>query len=213
MYTLLTGLYKQWTQKETFHVLLLGLDNAGKTTLLERIKTLFSSSSSDSTSSIPSFDTMTTTTPKVVPTIGLNIGQIQLHHLLLQFWDVGGQVDLHRIWEKYYSSVHAVVFLVDSTDRERLELVTVTFDKVIHNDALDGLPLLMLANKQDVPQAMRVEDIKQHFNPLAMQLGARDSKVLPCVALTGSGVREAVEWLVLRIQRNQLHRPPHYQQR
>jgi ADP-ribosylation factor related protein 1 len=84
----------------------------------------------------------------------------------------------------------------------------VNLDKVVTSDALEGLPILMLANKQDVPGCLRVEQIKERFNPLAAHLGARDSKVLPCVALTGSGVRDAVDWLFIRIQQNRMNRPP-----
>lgn len=66
----------------------------------------------------------------------------------------------------------------------------------------------MLANKHDVPGALMVEDIKEIFNPIAMQLGARDSKVISVSALKGEGVKDAVDWLMLRMQRNKMNRPP-----
>ncbi|KAJ3364255.1 small GTP-binding protein domain [Allomyces macrogynus ATCC 38327] len=195
MYTLLSGLYRHWTRKEEYYVIIIGLDNAGKTTLLERIKSIFTG-----VQGLPP--------EKIAPTIGLNIGKISLDKVHVNFWDLGGQLELHSIWEKYYAEAHAVIFVVDSTDVARLETVKSTFDRVVTSDALEGLPILMLANKQDVPGCLRVEEIKEVFNPIAVQLGARDSKVLPCVALTGSGVRDAVDWLFVRIQRNRIHRPP-----
>ncbi len=66
----------------------------------------------------------------------------------------------------------------------------------------------MLANKQDVPGALSVPEIQEIFNKIAEVLEARDSKVLPISALTGDGVREAIDWLSLRVQRNASHRPP-----
>ena len=58
-------------------------------------------------------------------------------------------------------------------------------ESVVTNDEIEGVPILMLANKHDVPGALRVEDIKEIFNPIAMQLGARDSKVISVSALKG----------------------------
>ncbi|KAI9014743.1 ADP-ribosylation factor family-domain-containing protein [Gaertneriomyces semiglobifer] len=195
MYTLLSGLYKQWTQKEEFYVIILGLDNAGKTTLLERIKTTFN-------------PTPGLSPDKIAPTVGLNIGKIELNKTRLNFWDLGGQRELHSIWEKYYSEAHAVVFVVDATDAERVEEVKTAFESVITNEKLEGLPVLMVANKQDVPSALKVHEIKEIFNPIAVRLGARDSKVLPVSALRGDGIQEAVDWLFIRLQRNRIDKPP-----
>ncbi|KAI8915148.1 hypothetical protein PhCBS80983_g04596 [Powellomyces hirtus] len=198
MYTLFTGLYKQWTQKEEFYVIILGLDNAGKTTLLEKIKSTFSG-----IAGLPP--------EKIAPTVGLNVGKVDVQSTRLNFWDLGGQKELHSIWEKYYSECHAILFVVDATDSERIEEVKVTFESVMTNDTVEGVPVLMLANKQDVSGALSVHEIKEIFNPIALQLGARDSKVLPVSALKGDGVRDAVDWLYLRLQRNKVNRPPVFQ--
>ncbi|KAJ3041142.1 hypothetical protein HDV00_009857 [Rhizophlyctis rosea] len=103
----------------------------------------------------------------------------------INFWDLGGQRELHSIWEKYYTECHAIVFVVDSTDRERIEEVKDTFERVITNDIIEGVPVLMLANKQDDISALKVHEIKEIFNPIAVKLGARDSKVLSVSALEG----------------------------
>ncbi|KAI8821060.1 ADP-ribosylation factor family-domain-containing protein [Fimicolochytrium jonesii] len=195
MYTLFTGLYKQWTQKEEFYVIILGLDNAGKTTLLEKIKSIFLG--------VPGLPP-----EKIGPTVGLNMGKVDIASTRLTFWDLGGQRELHSIWSKYYSECHAIVFVVDACDRERLEEVKTSFESVITNDEVEGVPVLMLANKQDVPSAMRMHEIKEVFNPIAVQLGAKDSKVLGVSALKGDGVKDAVDWLFVRLQRNKVNRPP-----
>ncbi|KAL9553768.1 hypothetical protein PS6_003783 [Mucor atramentarius] len=202
MYTLLSGFYNYLTQKEEYYVLIIGLDNAGKTTLLERIKSIFMG--------VAGLDP-----DKIAPTVGLNIGKVDIKSSRINFWDLGGQRDLQSIWERYYSECHAIVFVVDSTDPdfvaqgETKRLITTLFaEKMITNDAVEGVPVLMLANKQDVSGALRVEQVKEVFNKIAVKLGARDSRVLPVSALEGNGVEDAIDWLVLRLQRNKVNRPP-----
>ncbi|OAJ39960.1 hypothetical protein BDEG_23751 [Batrachochytrium dendrobatidis JEL423] len=124
MYTLVSGLYKKYTQRQEFFVIILGLDNAGKTTLLERIKSIYNG--------VPGLSS-----ENIGPTVGLNIGKVDVKNVRLNFWDLGGQRELRSIWEKYYSECHAIVFVVDSTDRVRIEEVQATLDKVIHNETIE----------------------------------------------------------------------------
>ncbi|CEP14333.1 hypothetical protein [Parasitella parasitica] len=191
MYTLLSGFYNYLARKEEYYVLIIGLDNAGKTTLLERIKSIFMG--------VAGLDP-----DKIAPTVGLNIGKVDIKSSRINFWDLGGQKDLQSIWERYYTECHAIVFVVDSTDPVRLEECRDTFEKMITNDAVEGVPVLMLANKQDVSGSLRVEQVKEVFNKIAAKLGARDSRVLPVSALEGNGVEDAIDWLVLRLQRNKI---------
>ncbi|KAI8145591.1 ADP-ribosylation factor family-domain-containing protein [Fennellomyces sp. T-0311] len=197
MYSLLSGLYHYVTRKEEYYVLIIGLDNAGKTTLLERIKSIF-------------LGVAGLAPEKIAPTVGLNIGRVDIGSSRINFWDLGGQRDLQTIWERYYAECHGIVFVVDSTDSKRLEECKDTFEKMITNDQVEGVPVLMLANKQDIDGALRVEEIKEVFNKIAVKLGARDSRVLPVSALKGEGVKDAVDWLILRLQRNKPSRPPIY---
>jgi ADP-ribosylation factor related protein 1 len=136
------------------------------------------------------------------------VGRVDRGNTRLSFWDLGGQTDLQSIWASYYAECHAIVFMIDSTDQERLDEVKAVFDRIISNDEVEGVPVLMLANKQDLSDAVKVEDIKQTFNQIALKLGARDSRVLPVSALKGTGVDEAVEWLYTRLLRNKMHRKP-----
>jgi ADP-ribosylation factor related protein 1 len=126
----------------------------------------------------------------------------------INFWDLGGQDSLRALWDKYYDECHGIIFVIDSEDNMRLEQCRETFEQIVTNDSAEGVPVVMLANKQDAEGAMPVEEIKEVFNRIALQLGARDSRVLPISALRGEGVKEAVEWLALRMQRNKEDRPP-----
>ncbi|KAG0364128.1 ADP-ribosylation factor protein 3 [Gamsiella multidivaricata] len=195
MYTFLSGLYKHLTRREAYYIVIIGLDNAGKTTFLERIKSIFLG--------VPGLPP-----ERIAPTVGLNIGRINIGGARINFQDLGGQTDLQSIWERYYRECHAIVFVVDSSDPERIEECRDALEKVIMDDTVEGVPVLMLANKQDMPTALKLEQIKEIFNQIAERLGARDSRVLPISALEGTGVKDAVDWLFLRVQRNKVNRPP-----
>ncbi|KAM0754363.1 P-loop containing nucleoside triphosphate hydrolase protein [Meredithblackwellia eburnea MCA 4105] len=188
MYRLLSGFVQHLTAKEEFSVLIVGLDNAGKTTFFEAVKSAFN-------------DTLPPDPTTIAPTIGQNIGRITLSSSVLQFWDLGGQRDIRSIWPKYYSECHALCFVIDSTDKERLEECWKVFETVVTDHRVDGVPTLVLANKQDAEGSMAVEDIKQVFNQLIVdKLNVSEGAVMPISALKGTGVREAVNWLFLRVQ-------------
>ncbi|XP_051832753.1 ADP-ribosylation factor-related protein 1 isoform X1 [Antechinus flavipes] len=138
MYTLLSGLYKYMFRRDEYCILILGLDNAGKTTFLEQTKTRFNRNYKGMSLS------------KITTTVGLNIGTIDVGKARLMFWDLGGQEELQSLWDKYYAESHGVIYVIDSTDEERLSETKRAFEKMITSEALEGVPILVLANKQDV---------------------------------------------------------------
>ncbi|XP_064132437.1 ADP-ribosylation factor-related protein 1 isoform X2 [Loxodonta africana] len=138
MYTLLSGLYKYVFQKDEYCILILGLDNAGKTTFLEQSKTRFNKHYKGMSLS------------KITTTVGLNIGTVDVGKARLMFWDLGGQEELQSLWDKYYAECHGVIYVIDSTDEERLSESKQAFEKMVTSEALEGVPILVLANKQDV---------------------------------------------------------------
>jgi len=196
MYHLLRGLYTYMVQKDDYFLLILGLDNAGKSTYLEAAKTQFCKGYR----SLPS--------SKITTTVGLNIGQVDVAGIRINFWDLGGQDDLQSLWDKYYAECHAVIYVVDSADRERIDESKEVFDRVIGSEHLIGVPLLVLANKQDIPDCMGVREVKPIFNQSAHLIGRRDCMVMPVSALHGDGVDEGIEWLVECVKRNSGNRPP-----
>ena len=88
---------------------------------------------------------------KITATVGLNIGNIETDGVKLNFWDLGGQEELQALWDKYYAECHAIIYTLDSNDRERVQESKKSFDAMISNSNLIGVPLLVLANKQDLP--------------------------------------------------------------
>ncbi|XP_075757075.1 ADP-ribosylation factor-related protein 1 isoform X1 [Pelodiscus sinensis] len=140
MYTLLSGLYKYMFRRDEYCILILGLDNAGKTTFLEQTKIRFNRNYKGMSLS------------KITTTVGLNIGTIDVGKARLMFWDLGGQDELQSLWDKYYAESHGIIYVIDSTDEERLSESKRAFEKVVISEALEGVPILVLANKQDVEQ-------------------------------------------------------------
>jgi ADP-ribosylation factor related protein 1 len=202
-------LTKAPTANTEYSVLLLGLDNAGKTTFHEQMKALF----------LPSAPAPS---GKTVPTVGQNVSTITLSDMYLKTWDVGGQHSLRQLWQSYYSSCHAIVFVIDSTDigdgdlandsSGRLEESRLVLEDVLQHSDTDGVPLLVLANKQDREDCVEVVKIKEGLVKKVFEGekggSIRDSRVLPVSALTGTGVREAVEWVRTRVKWNKEGRPP-----
>lgn len=145
---------------------------------------------------------------KITTTVGLNIGTIDVSGVRLNFWDLGGQQELQSLWDKYYQESHGVIYVIDSNDRERMDeskeifgqfkhfdfffrfqnilyIFFVIADKMIKNELLSGVPLLILANKQDLPDVMGVRDIKPVFQQSGALIGRRDCLTMPVSALTG----------------------------
>uniref|UniRef100_A0A8D1NPJ4 ARF related protein 1 n=1 Tax=Sus scrofa TaxID=9823 RepID=A0A8D1NPJ4_PIG len=120
-------------QKDEYCILILGLDNAGKTTFLEQSKTRFNKNYKGMSLS------------KITTTVGLNIGTVDVGKARLMFWDLGGQEELQSLWDKYYAECHGVIYVIDSTDEERLCESKCAFEKMVTSEALDGVPILVLA--------------------------------------------------------------------
>nr|KAF6329568.1 ADP ribosylation factor related protein 1 [Myotis myotis] len=256
MYTLLSGLYKYVFQKDEYCILILGLDNAGKTTFLEQSKTRFSKnykgmslskitttvglnskgamsavgvgpspegavSSFEATSSWwahlrstgagccsqGSGETVMDPGHSLTGTLLSPVGTVDVGKARLMFWDLGGQEELQSLWDKYYAECHGVIYVIDSTDEDRLSESKQAFEKMVMSEALDGVPILVLANKQDVETCLSIPDIKTAFSDCTSKIGRRDCLTQACSALTGKGVREGIEWMVKCVVRN-VHRPP-----
>lgn len=159
---------------------------------------------------------------KTVPTVGQNVSTITLPDMYLKIWDVGGQHSLRKLWQSYYTSCHAIVFIIDSTDigsgsldddhNGRLAECKLVLEDVLQHSETEGVPLLVLANKQDREDCVEVVRIKEGLVKKVFEgekgESIRDSRVLPVSALKGNGVEEAVEWIRSRVKWNKEGRPP-----
>ena len=155
-------------------MVVLGLDGAGKTTLLYRLK----------------LGEVVTT----IPTIGFNVETITHKNFHMTMWDIGGQDKIRCLWRHYYQNTRGVVFVVDSSDRDRFPEVKEELQMLVREEELRDAVLLVLANKQDLPGAMKPGE-------LVNELGLHDVshmkwEVRGVSAHKGEGLFESLDWLV-----------------
>lgn len=173
---LLTILKKLKEKEREMRILIVGLDNAGKTTILRK------------------FNGEDTT--KIAPTLGFNIKTLEFRGYKLNCWDVGGQKTIRSYWRNYFEQTDGIVWVVDSADKRRLEVCRDELHKVLGQEKLAGASLLIFANKQDLAGAVSVEGISQVLELGSDQYKQRHWQIHACSAMTGEGLIEGMDWVV-----------------
>lgn len=171
---LLTILKKMKQKEKEVRILMLGLDNAGKTTILKK----FNGEDIDTIS----------------PTLGFNIKTLEHRGFKLNIWDVGGQKSLRSYWRNYFESTDGLIWVVDSADRMRLQDCKQELENLLVEERLAGATLLVFANKQDLPGALSAESIKD-----ALQLESITTHhwlIQGCSAVTGDNLLKGIDWVV-----------------
>jgi len=174
---LLSILKKVKEKEKEVRILILGLDNAGKTTILRK----FCGDPIDA----------------IEPTLGFNIKTLEHKNYQLNVWDVGGQKTIRAYWRNYFERTDGLIWVVDSADAARLEICKKELCSLLEQEKLAGASLLILANKQDVRGALNAEEI-------AAELGLRDGtsfvnrhwSIRGCSAVTGEGLVDGMDWMV-----------------
>jgi len=186
MFSLLSGLYQWLVYKEEKKIIILGLDNAGKTTTMNQFKAIFGQKAMD--------------LDKITPTIGFNVAKVEIDKIAATIWDLGGQTTLRTIWKNYFPEVEGILYVVDSCDRDRFLEANDELDNVLaHPDMRKCVPLLILANKQDLPQASPVEEVSKVFCSSSSEGSSRTSRpfqLLPCSALKQTNLAHGIRWLL-----------------
>ncbi|CAG7833004.1 unnamed protein product [Allacma fusca] len=169
-----------WRKREV-NVLVAGLDNSGKSTLLNHFKP----------------DEYRTT--DVVPTIGFNVEKFQYKNISFTAFDMSGQGRYRNLWEHYYKDCQGVIFVVDSSDRLRFVVAKDELDSLLINPdvATRAIPILIFANKMDVKEAMSPVRISTAFE--LERISSKPWHICASNAVTGEGLNEGVEWLTDQI--------------
>ena len=159
--------------RNNFKIIILGMQNAGKTTILYRL----------------SLGQLVKTTP----TIGSNVEELTHNNVKFQAWDLGGQESTRSVWDVYYMSTDAVVYVIDSQDDENFEESKAQFHKVISHPNLKNTIILIFANKQDLPGAKDVNKLIEdyEFDKIKNHIW----KIQSCSALKGEGLISGIKWL------------------
>ena len=166
-------------------ILMVGLDNAGKTTILYKLR----------------LDDVVGT----VPTIGFNVETVKYKNILFTLWDMGGQDKIRNLWRVYLKGSAGIIFVLDSSDRDRLTEAKHELTKLLEEPDLKDVHVLVLANKQDIPGALNANDIKVGLG--LHEITTHDWFIQMTVATKGEGLFQGLDWLSSQISSNNfLHR-------
>merc|ERR1712083_514155 len=168
-----TKIWQQLIGTQEMRILMVGLDAAGKTTILYKFK----------------LNEVVTT----IPTIGFNVETVEYKNLRFTVWGIGGQDKIRKLWRHYYQGTHGVIFVVDSTDRDRIEDAREELYKLLGDDEMREAALLVLANKQDLPQAMAGVEVSEKLR--LHDLRGRKWFLQTACATSGDGIYEGLDWL------------------
>ncbi|KAI4488113.1 hypothetical protein M0804_004961 [Polistes exclamans] len=153
--------------EKELRLLLLGLDNAGKTTILKSL------ANEDIT--------------QVTPTQGFNIKSVQSEGFKLNVWDIGGARKIRPYWRNYFENTDVLIYVVDSADITRLEETGQELSELLLEEKLSGVPLLVYANKQDLSHSVTAAEIAEGLG--LYNIKDRDWQIQSCVATEGKGVK------------------------
>merc|ERR1712061_338284 len=103
------------------------------------------------------------------PTIGFNVETLEYGKLNLTVWDIGGQDKIRRLWRYYFTGTNAVIFVVDSNDRDRIEDACEELAKILAEEELRDAALLVFANKQDLQGSMSTSEVTEKLGLLALR--------------------------------------------
>ncbi|XP_070967772.1 ADP-ribosylation factor-like protein 8B-A isoform X1 [Oncorhynchus clarkii lewisi] len=105
----------------------------------------------------------------MIPTVGFNMRKITKGNVNIKIWDIGGQPRFRSMWERYCRGVNAIVYMVDAADREKVEASTNELHNLLDKPQLQGIPILVLGNKRDIPSALDEKQLIENMNLAAIQ--------------------------------------------
>ena len=164
-------------EKTEARILMLGLDAAGKTTILFKLKL--------------------GEVVQSIPTVGFNVETVEFKNCKLNVWDVGGQDILRPMWRHYYQNTEGLIFVVDSSDVKRIEIARAELHKMLAEEDMKDVVILVLANKQDIG----LMDVKEVINRMDLtSIRGRSWHCQGTSAISGQGLTEGMTWFVKKLQ-------------
>jgi len=161
--------------KTELELTLVGLQNSGKTTLVNVIAAgRFSED--------------------MIPTVGFNMRKVTKGNVTMKLWDIGGQPRFRSMWERYCRGVNAIVFVVDSADHEKLETAKAELRGLLSKPQLANIPVLVLGNKNDLPNALTVEKLIEE-----MGLKSINDREVSCYSISAKNqvnIDITLQWLI-----------------
>lgn len=161
-------------------ILMVGLDAAGKTTILYKLK----------------LGEIVTT----IPTIGFNVETVEYKNISFTVWDVGGQTKIRKLWRHYFANTDGLIFVVDSNDRDRIKEAEQELHNMLSEEDLKDSILLIFANKQDLPNSMSTAELTDSLK--LNTLRNRHWYIQATCATQGNGLYEGLDWLSNELAKN-----------
>mmetsp|Transcript_79870 Transcript_79870/g.117023 ORF Transcript_79870/g.117023 Transcript_79870/m.117023 type:complete len:182 (-) Transcript_79870:99-644(-) len=174
---LLSKVFGKLIGSKEVRILILGLDNAGKTTILYRLH---------------QGEVVTT-----IPTIGFNVETVNYKNIRFQVWDLGGQSSIRPYWRCYYPNTNAIIYVVDSADQERVSICKEELISMLDEEELKDAALCVLANKQDLPGALTAAQVSEALGLAGIK--NREWSIFQTSATKGEGITEGLDWLSLTL--------------
>lgn len=157
-------------------VSLVGLQNAGKTSLVAAMST-----------GEPQMES-------TIPTVGFNMKKVQHGKAQIKLWDVGGQPRFRSMWERYCRGVSSIVFVVDAADKDKLEQAKKELLDLVEKPGLAGIPLLVLGNKNDLEGALTVDGLIEQLELKSIK--GREVACYSVSALNITNIDKTMDWLI-----------------
>merc|ERR1712013_322007 len=168
-----SALFKGLFGMKDMRILMVGLDAAGKTTILYKLK----------------LGEIVTT----IPTIGFNVETVEYKNICFTVWDVGGQDKIRPLWRHYFQNTQGLIFVVDSNDTDRIGEARDELARMLSEDELRDAVLLVFANKQDLPNALKPSELTEKLGLQSMR--NRNWYIQATCATNGEGLYEGLDWL------------------
>ncbi|KAL1495284.1 hypothetical protein AB1Y20_017144 [Prymnesium parvum] len=164
-------------------VLIAGLDAAGKTTVLYKLK---------------KGEKKKHEAIQTIPTLDFNVETCKYKKHTFSIWDVGGQDSIRPLWRHHFTGTQGLIYVVDSADRQRVRKAAEELHKIVLDHEMRFAVTLIVANKADLPHALSPDEIKAELK--LDQLGGRTFHVQPTCATTGEGLWEGMKWLAENVK-------------
>mmetsp|Transcript_30175 Transcript_30175/g.21921 ORF Transcript_30175/g.21921 Transcript_30175/m.21921 type:complete len:183 (-) Transcript_30175:76-624(-) len=177
MGNLFTKVWSRMVGTKEMRILMVGLDAAGKTTILYKLKL--------------------GEVVNTIPTIGFNVETVEYKNISFNVWDVGGQDKIRLLWRHYYQNTQGLIFVIDSNDRERIDENREELHKMLAEEDLKDAVLLVFANKQDLPGAMTCPEITDKLGLHTIR--GRTWFIQATCATRGDGLYEGLDWFTKHV--------------
>ncbi|KAM4730809.1 ADP-ribosylation factor-like protein 6 isoform 2-T2 [Anableps anableps] len=195
-------------RKKEVNILCLGLDNSGKTTIINQLKP----------SNHPNHlgplseewkHVSQTQAQEIVPTIGFNIEKFKSSSLSFTVFDMSGQSRYRNLWEHYYKESNAIIFVIDSSDKLRMVVAKEELDTLLNHEDICNkkIPVLFFANKTDLRDALSSVKVSQML--CLENIKDKPWHICASNAIKGEGLQEGLDWMQDQIAQLSTHKGTH----